>query len=102
MNTSITAYAEFAELVRQGATDYQVIDAAQSVGKKYPHVIGHVNVIRGFAYFTGDRYSAANGVEAIIAPSYPMEDGGKMTGDLIGAVQYALKHGLKSGRDDRS
>lgn len=90
--TTITAYCEFPEFKRQGFNGYLVIDAAQSVGKKYPHVIGHVTVLKGFGHFVGDRYSAAKGVEAVIALS---------GGNTMDNVREALTTGLKSGRDDR-
>jgi hypothetical protein len=94
MNT-ITAYAEEITVNRMGATDYQVIDAAQSVGKKYPVVIGHVNVIHGFLHYTGDRYSTHKGVEAVIAPKAAQGPNHAET------IQLALRAGITSGRDDR-
>jgi hypothetical protein len=97
----ITAYCEFPEFQRRG-DGYVVIDAAATATHDYTVVIGHVTVIRGFAHFTGDRFSALKGLKAVLSSSYPLEDGGTMTGDVIGALRYALKHGLKHGRDDRS
>lgn len=100
MNT-ITAYAPIIDIKRMGAIDYQVIDAAQSVGKKYPVVIGHVTILKGFLHYTGDRYSTHKGVEAVISPTYKLEDGSTMCGDPMGALESALRTGIKSGRDDR-
>jgi hypothetical protein len=90
---NITGYCEFAESQQMQHANYLIIDAAQSVGKDYPHVIGHVTVIRGFGHFVGDRYSALKGLEAVVA----LHGGGGM-----GAIIDALKTGLKNGRDDRS
>jgi hypothetical protein len=91
----ITAYASEIMVNRTGSVDYQVIDAAQSVGKEYPVVIGHVTVINGFLHYTGDRYSTHKGVYAIIAPR--MAEGPNHP-DTIALV---LREGLKNGRDDR-
>lgn len=93
---NITAYAEEITVNRMGMTDYQVIDAAQSVGKKYPVVIGHVTVIHGFLHYTGDRYSTHKGVYAVIEPRLPE---GPNHPDTIRRV---LREGLRHGRDDRS
>lgn len=93
---NITAYAEEITVKQMGVIDYQVIDAAQSVGKKYPVVIGHVTVIRGFLHYTGDRYSTHKGVTAIIAPT---RTEGPNRADTIRRV---LREGLEHGRDDRS
>jgi hypothetical protein len=89
---NITAYAEEISFQAQGFANYLVIDDAASVGKKYPEVIGHVTVIRGYGHFVGDRYSAAKGVEAVIALS---------GGNSMNSVRKALQGGLKAGRDDR-
>ena len=94
MNT-ITAYAEEITVNRMGATDYQVIDAAQSVGKKYPVVIGHVSVIKGFLHYTGDNYSTHKGVNAVIAPKAAQGPNHPET------IKLALRAGITSGRDDR-
>lgn len=100
MNQTITAYAPIIDIVCMNATDYQVIDAPQSVGKKYPVVVGYVNIIRGFIHYTGASCSTHEGVYAVIEPSYPLEDGGRRVGDYKGAIEYALKNGLRSGRRD--
>lgn len=100
MNT-ITAYAPIIDIKRMGAIDYQVIDAAQSVGKKYPVVIGQATILKGFVHYVGARHTTHQGVEAVISPTYKLEDGSTMCGDPMGALEAALKAGLKSGRDDR-
>jgi len=89
---NITAYAPEVTTTRMIGGDYQVIDAAASVGKKYPVVIGNVTVIRGFGHFVGDRYSHMKGIEAVIALS---------GGNSMDNVREALKNGLQNGRDDR-
>ena len=86
-----TAYAENVRFDRMGATDYNVIDEAASVGKKHPVVIGHVTVIRGFGHFTGDRYTHMKGIKAIVR----LSGGGDMT-----QIEESLKFGLRSGRND--
>jgi len=100
MNT-ITAYAPIVDIrPAVGYGNYQVIDAAQSVGKDRPVVIGHVNIIRGFIHYTGDQYSTHKGVYAVINPTYKLENGSTMCGDPLGALEAALKTGIKNGRDD--
>lgn len=93
MNT-ITAYAEEIE-VRRMAGQYLVIDAAQSVGKKYPVVIGTATVAKGFIHYVGDNYSTHRGVSAFIAPK--AEQGPNHAETL----KLALREGITSGRDDR-
>lgn len=90
---NITAYAEETE-IQWLAGQYLVIDAAQSVGKKYPVVIGTATIIRGFIHYVGDNYSAHKGVKAIFkgnmaeGPNYPE------------TIQRVLQEGLANGRDD--
>jgi hypothetical protein len=89
---NITAYAEEVSFNRTGARDYGVIDAAASVGRKYPVVIGHVTIIRGFAHFTGEHFSALRGLKAVIAiDNASMKD----------TITKALREGIKHGRDDQ-
>lgn len=98
---NITAYLPEADIKpAAGFGEFHVIDAAQSVGKKYPVKVGHVTIIRGFIHYTGDRYSTHKGVEAVISPTYKLEDGRPMCGDPMGALELALKTGIKNGRDD--
>ena len=86
-----TAYATAVRFEQVGgATEYNVIDEAASVGKTYPVVIGHVSVIRGFGHFTGSRHM--KGIKAVVR----LSGGGDMT-----QVEESLKFGLRSGRDDR-
>lgn len=100
MNT-ITAYLPEADIQPAvGFAQFHVYDAAQSVGKKYPVKVGHASIIRGFVHYVGDRYSTHRDVEAVISPTYKLENGSTMCGDPVGALKAALKAGIKSGRDD--
>lgn len=91
---NITAYAEETE-IKWMAGQYQVIDAAQSVGKKHPVVIGVATVERGFIHYYGNHYSSHKGVYAIFrgtraeGPNHPE------------TIQRVLREGLVHGRDDR-
>lgn len=99
--TTITAYLPEADIkAAAGFGEFHVYDAAQSVGKKYPVKVGHASIIRGFVHYVGDNYSTHKGVTAVIRPDYLLEDGSRMCGDPLGALESALKAGLKSGRDD--
>lgn len=100
MNT-ITAYAPIIDIQRTSYNQYLVIDAAQSVGKKYPVVIGSATILKGFIHYVGSRHTTHQGVEAVISPTYKLEDGSTMCGDPMGALEAALKSGIRSGRDDR-
>jgi hypothetical protein len=91
--TAFTEFPEVADNTHLGWGEHQIIDAAASVGKKYPVVIGHVTVIRGFGHFTGDHFSAFKGITAVIALS---------GANSMDNVLEALRTGLKDGRDDRS
>lgn len=94
MNTTITAYAEEIE-VQWMAGQYLVIDAAQSVGKKYPVVIGTATIVKGFIHYVGDNYSTHKGVSAFIAPKAAQGPNHAET------IKLALREGITSGRDDR-
>lgn len=99
MNT-ITAYAPIVDFQHIGG-QYQVIDAAQSLGKKRPVIVGYASIIKGFVHYVGDRYGTHKDVTAVIRPEYRTETGELMSGDPLGALAAALGSGLKSGRDDR-
>jgi len=88
----IAAHCEFPESQKMGVNQHLIIDAAASVGKEFPEVIGHVTVIRGFGHFIGDRYSALKGMEAVIA----LDDAGSMR-----RIKELLQSGLRNGHDDR-
>lgn len=107
MNTTTTTTTAYLPLVEDvdiqpafGRGQYHVIDAAQSLGKRFPVIVGHVSIIRGFIHYVGDRYSAHQGIEAVIKPSYTLEDGSLQCGDPIGALVRALREGIRSGRRD--
>lgn len=98
---NITAYLPEADIKAAiGYGEFHVYDAAQSVGKKYPVKVGHASIIRGFVHYVGDRYSTHKGVKAVISPTYKLENGSTMCGDPMGALEAALKTGIKNGRDD--
>lgn len=95
MNT-ITAYAE--EITVEGSAargGYRIIDAAQSVGKKYPVMIGWVDVKHGFLHYQGEKGSTHEGVYAVIAPKAAQGPNHSET------IRLALREGIKNGRDDR-
>ena len=54
--------------------------------------IGIASRIRGFIQYTGVKYSAHEGMEAVI----------RSNGPDYSALQTALAEGLRNGRDDRS
>ena len=102
MSTTITAYSEFAEVQKGvGYGQYLIVDAAASVGKKYPHVIASATILHGFIYIVGSSRTALEGITAVIDSTYPLENGDNMYGDYVGAIEYVFKNGLKHGRDDR-
>lgn len=93
---NITAYAE--EITVEGSAargGYRVIDAAQSVGKKYPVAIGWVDVKHGFLHYQGYKGSTHEGVSAVIAPV--MAEGPNHSE----TIRRVLREGLRNGRDDR-
>jgi hypothetical protein len=92
---NITAYAEEVDFQSNGANQFLVIDAAQSVGKKYPVVIASVTVLKGFLHYVGDRYSTHNGVTAVIAPRMQEGPNHRET------IKRVLREGIANGRDDR-
>lgn len=96
MNENITAYAE--EITVEGSVargGYLVIDAAQSVGKRYPVAIGWVDVKHGFLHYQGYKGSTHEGVTAVVAPN--TAEGPNHSATLA----RVLREGLKNGRDDR-
>jgi hypothetical protein len=94
MNT-VTAYAENITVNCVQYGEYQVIDDAASVGKRYPVVIGHATIVRGFVHYIGDRYTAHKGLTAVIAPTAAEGPNYDET------IKRVLREGLENGRDDR-
>jgi hypothetical protein len=92
---NITAYAEEVTVTRNGSDGYRIADTALSARAGYPVVIAYVTVARGFLHYTGDRFSAHKGIEAVIAPR--MEEGPNHPE----TIRRVLREGLVNGRDDR-
>ena len=74
---------------------YKVIDAAQSVGKKYPVVIGWVDVKYGFLHYQGYKGTTHEGVTAVFKGTIAEGPNHRET------IERVLEEGLLNGRDDR-
>lgn len=91
------AYAEMVTIEGSHARGgYRVIDAAQSVGKKYPVMIGWVDVKYGFLHYAGTKGTTHEGVKAIFTGTIAEGPNHKET------IARVLKEGLLNGRDDRN
>lgn len=82
---ALSATARHIRMIRDGAAQVAVLDDNTGIR------IGTAEKVHGFIVYTGAKYTAHEGMRAVI----------RGTDSTYAALEQALTEGLRNGRDDR-